>query len=246
MESRPFWAAFLINFVGMAILKLNPIADKVSGKLGGVIFSNTPNGTVMRSKTNVKKVPDVSSSYVKNTTAYISTLFRGLSSANLTTWQNEVPNYPYTNRVGEVSYYSAFGLFMKVNTNRVYAGLPVILSAPSFQAVQNTYFISFDSTSQGMRITIPNPDDNTLYKLYATAPISPGLKYFKKYLKQIAVIPVSSGLTRYIFTEDYLARFPVPKVGSKIGVGLKPVMDPSGNTLELSNFHTFDVANDYS
>lgn len=114
----------------MAIIKLSSPFTQISGKVGGTVFCKTANGQVM--KNNAYSLPQFSNRQtaqrMKGT--ILPTYWSQLSTSEKADWQSLTPQYPYVNKVGQIAYYSAYALFLLLNQNLFFAGLPLQLLAP--------------------------------------------------------------------------------------------------------------------
>lgn len=95
---------------------LNSQLGQLSGKLGGMIFSRNRGGDYVRA--GVKGVNPQTQAQLKarNAFASVSTLFRSLSSAEKTAWQEFADNYYSPRQGGNVGQFSAYNAFIALRS----------------------------------------------------------------------------------------------------------------------------------
>lgn len=118
----------------MGKLKLSLLADKMSGKFGGSIISNTSNGTTFRQNSYSQQPTTPRQTIQRNKIGQVTQLWRYLSAAEKATWHAATVNYPYVNNVGVISYYTGYQLHNLVNANRYNLDLVPLSTAPAFVA----------------------------------------------------------------------------------------------------------------
>lgn len=95
---------------------LNSTFGEISGKLGGMVFSRNAGGSYLRA--NVKGVNPQTQSQLKarNAFASVSTLFRTLTSAEKTAWQEFADNWYSPRSGGNTGQFSAYNAFIALRS----------------------------------------------------------------------------------------------------------------------------------
>jgi hypothetical protein len=93
----------------MAVLKLSSLVAQISGKINGTIFAKTKYGQV--AKNNSYSLPQNSQiqSVRQKQIQTVSSYWQQLSSSQKSDWEDETVNYPTTNKVGDIVFYSGYG-----------------------------------------------------------------------------------------------------------------------------------------
>lgn len=99
----------------MASILFGTSITDARGSQGGTVFSRNRNGAYTRIKTQPINPNTIPQQLRRGQFAATAASWRGLSTKEQTTWVQNAPLYPYTNRVGVVSTYTGFQLFAKVN-----------------------------------------------------------------------------------------------------------------------------------
>lgn len=97
-------------------IKLGALLTEASGKLGGCVIQKGNSSLVMRTLLAKRKIQSSWLQQSKSESAYVASQWRLLSAANRKFWNSETR---YDS--------SGFSLFVKLNSNLIQAGLPIIL-----------------------------------------------------------------------------------------------------------------------
>jgi len=183
-----------------ALAKLGAFVTQISGKIGGSQFASSPSGTYIKNIGTRSKF--VTGSQAKKLTKFANTvgLWRELSNANKTAWNEASVNFPYVNRIGETKTYSGYNLFVKFNGSLKAVNEPIFLTSPapySFDPISETG-VSITPTS--FFLTFSETDPNCLYIIKMFVFQSRGSFNTSKKTIQIGFVPPSSldGLTNLI------------------------------------------------
>ena len=214
----------------MALLKLGSLITSISGKIGGQTIMNGAQGFVLKNIGNTKKTATPSQSAQRQATATISRLWRELTPANRATFFNQVGNWTYTNRVGEVRGYTAFQIFMKLNQGAQIIGTDPVYNADSPKLIS---FPSFTVTSvlvSNLEITATGTADGEIYVLYCSSYLSPGISNATAYLKKVAVITKEALDLGFDFTDAYIKIFGTIQPGQRIAFTLQSFISADGQS----------------
>lgn len=215
----------------MALIKLTAFLDNISGKLNGTVFAQNRGGHYVRSKSNPTNPRSDAQMNVRGMFGMIAALWRGLTQGQRDGWDAVAQDFPYQNRLGDTKTLSGFALHQKLNQN-----LALINESPIVNAPQPIQVISIGAPALNVSIgavlpvtTVMTPGDgDAKFLIYATPPLSNGVKNFQNRLRLIAVATEADVGNGYKILQPYTDTFGVPVVGQKIGVAIRAVMEDTG------------------
>ncbi len=114
----------------MATIKLGAALADIRGKVGGAIFSRNKGGAYMKAFTQPTNPQTNAQQERRALFGTLMSQWRDLSQAQRNSFINNAPNYPQTNKVGEVSILSGSQLYVKANMTLLGAGLSQINFLP--------------------------------------------------------------------------------------------------------------------
>jgi hypothetical protein len=128
----------------------NGVAD-IRGSVNGTTFSRNANGAYIRNKTKPFNPNSQAQQEVRQGFGAISRLWKSLTGAQVATWKDQAPNYPYLNRLGQSGIYTPSQLFQKVNSQ-----LTAINEAPVLSMVSPVTLDSISTITITSSIGAPN------------------------------------------------------------------------------------------
>lgn len=163
------------------------VYSEIRGSVNGLTYSRNGNSAYVRSKATPVNPRTPGQTAARDSLNYVSSAWRGLTAGQREAWNALAATVPYTNSIGNVSYYSGFQLFMKNNLTLLGAGATLIsnaVAAPSFPSVELSAFVmdasagtvTFDTTFPGGSASGFN------LVVEATAPFSAGKSFVAKNL----------------------------------------------------------------
>lgn len=222
----------------MAKIKPSALIDTFSGKLNGSIFMNTNNGVVLKSNNFTQQPNSVAQSIVRNQIGQVSQIWRSLSSLQRSGWQAQAVNYPYTNSIGVVSYYTGYQLFLKLNLNRQFNGQNILLDVPVFDVLVLTNFFSIEVSSSELFVSFMSKPINNFLQIWGVYPkfssLAPKLSEFR-HLTTVVQGVTSGG---YNIIGDYNRVFESVPVNSYVTIAFKDVNGSTGLASALHGFQT--------
>lgn len=111
--------------------RFKSILGEIRGSIAGTTFSRNGNSAYARSRAIPVNPRSPGQTISRANLAYISALWRTLTQAQQDAWKSLAQTVPYTNSVGESSFYSGFQLFVKLNQVLLASGVTEILNAPA-------------------------------------------------------------------------------------------------------------------
>jgi len=213
-------------------MKYNPSMwlPELSGAIGGTIGSHNRYGPYFKNNAVPSNPQTVRQTAMRVFFASRSQLWRGLTLAQQTAWnQISNPNYPYTDPFGNIYYLQGSDLFIALNTVLLNIGQPTISSPLLPVAVTNFSSASITMSTVAASIAFaptPLPANHSAI-LYCTPGLSPGIFNFDKYLRQVTVFPTGTG-SGALFLTAYTAKFGTPIAGSKVGFKFLTAINSTG------------------
>lgn len=110
----------------MAMIKMGPGIENISGKVGGVIFRSDVCGPHIQAFPRIIKPRKESKSQKAFTRAKNAWSERKWTQYELDLWWVWCYNHPKTNKKGETTYLHPFLAFLSVNTKRILDGKEII------------------------------------------------------------------------------------------------------------------------
>lgn len=175
----------------MALVKPGAMVSEASGKVGGTVFARNKYGRYARNwQKPVNPNTDLQQDRKANT-AYLSQLWKSLTSDTRAAWNSYAALTPTLNRLGESILLSGFNQFMKSNSVKILAGptgIPVEPPVtPGYSAIPNAsaFTLQQQATDPGpLELVIADPigidiDDEALLLVSVSPPISAGISFYK-------------------------------------------------------------------
>jgi hypothetical protein len=222
----------------MAVLKLSSLVAQISGKINGTIFAKTKYGQV--AKNNSYSLPQNSQiqSVRQKQIQTVSSYWQQLSSSQKSDWEDETVNYPTTNKVGDIVFYSGYNLFLMLNNNLVHANLPINLSVPQFVAVAPIDLVVFECTTANLDFIYTSGDANTTIVLYATPPQAVGFAPKKSDYRQFMTIAVNPLGDNFQGIAAYVNIFGALIENMQYSFAYKIIATNTGNRTDIIYFET--------
>lgn len=212
-------------------IKFGAMVVAGSGKLGGHVAARNKAGAYFRTKVTPVNPNTGYQAAARSRLSTLSQAWRGLTADQRAAWNGAVGDYSSTDIFGDLKNPSGFNLYQKLNNNLVNIGESALLLPPTPQDVKNFVSVSLAVVTgvPGATITFADAIAATeKVKLFATAPMSPGISFVKSEFRQIAILD-STDTSPYDATAAYIAKYgTVGSTGQKIFVKLVPVSVASG------------------
>lgn len=199
----------------MATIKWGAIGVDVRGSIGGTIFSKNANASYAKNFTKPTNPDTTGQQTVRGIFGTVSQLWKTLTDAERQSWIDAAANFPYTNKVGETSYYTGSQLFNKLN-GQLLQGDPaavIFTTAPSLLSLTSIFQMTTAlSVASGGTLTVNNTTDLPVGQevlVFATGPISNGVYRPKKnQFKRIGSYPTVGfgSIDGAAYTADLIAK----------------------------------------
>jgi hypothetical protein len=201
------------------------------GKLGGHVASKNRAGAYFRTKVTPVNPSTVAQLGARSRFASLSSAWRGLTTAQRSTWIANVANYAKTNIFGQLKNPSGSNLYQRLNNNLLVIGESALSDCPPIGAVATMSSFSFAVSEGGGTILLtfaPVIPATIKFKVFATPGMSPGINFVKSEFRLISVLD-NTDLTGLDIATEWSAVFgSVPPEGQKMFFKLVPVLVASG------------------
>jgi hypothetical protein len=218
----------------MAILKLSAFLEEITGKINGTIFYKTKYGQVI--KNNSYSLPQRSTTQLRQQVKIqtVSSNWLNLSNSEKIDWNNQTGNYPYYNKVGQVSYYSGYALFLMLNNNLLNANLPINLLVPDYVAITvgTLSILQLDTDDLILRY-IGGSIGQTLY-IYASTGLVPGVSLKISDLKLFDTVTVLGSDVTFSYSDVEIGYQGSPVLGMEYYFNCKAIVTATGNKSNFS------------
>ena len=202
-----------------------------SGKIGGHVASKNRAGAYLRTKVTPVNPNSTFQANVRNTLSTISSSWRGLTQAQILSWNNAVGMYKITDIFGSIQNPSGFNLFQRLNNNLTRAGVATITAPPLPVAIPVIITAVASQVHAGATLITFTTDPivtASVIEVFATAPLSSGKSFVKSELRFIGLMPTLAAHVATL-TTLYAAKFGGPGVaGQKVFFLLKQVSNVTG------------------
>lgn len=212
----------------MAILRLGAIITQISGKVGGQSFVNGSQGTYLKNIGNQTKQPTPAQQKQRSATGFLMQFWRTLSESEYKTWRDQVGNWSFKNRVGNIHFYTAFQIFMLLNQGRLLIGETINKTAHNPDTIYPApIYFSNTATSQ-LEFNFISKDSKLTYVLWMSPPVGKGKRNVNNLMRVVQVFNYDEGRLEYDVTEKYLEVFGYIPINATIGFTMQTVISASG------------------
>ena len=212
-------------------IKFGALVVAGSGKIGGHVASKNRAGAYMRTKVTPVNPNSTYQAGVRNTLSTISSSWRGLTQAQILSWNNAVGMYKVTDIFGSIQNPSGFNLFQRLNNNLSRAGVATITAPPlpvAIPVIITAVAAQVHAGATTITFTTDPIVTASVIEVFATAPLSAGKSFVKSELRFIGLMPVLAAHVATL-TTLYATKFGGPGVaGQKVFFLLKQVSNVTG------------------
>jgi hypothetical protein len=201
----------------MARVQYGTIVTEIKGKNQGHVFQGGNVGFVLRSKGYTKGISSQQRSTANSIISLNASLWRKLSDAQRTLWNNLAPNWLFVNKFGQTYQGNGFQIFCAYNgyyntINQAHVNVPGTPSAPPTLGPSTLTF----SLATVLQWSDSNSGDAGDYvSFYASAPVSAGRNTNHARYKLLKNTP-SDGSPDYDLTSEYEAMYGTPHIGQRV------------------------------
>jgi len=201
------------------------------GKIGGHVASKNRGGAYLRQKVTPTNPQTSYQAAVRNRLSGIATGWRGLTAAQRAAWNAAVLAFSKTDVFGDLKTPTGSALYQRLNNNLVTCGQSQISDPPIPQDV--FAFTSFSAAvvtgTPAVNLTFTDAiPAGTYVKLFATAPVSPGISFVKSEYRLIDIL-TNADTSVHDAIAEYVAKFgSVGSTGQKLFFKIVPVNGTSG------------------
>ena len=165
-----------LNYFNMK-LKFGAIVVAGSGKIGGHVASKNKAGAYLRTKVTPSNPRTTYQTNVRERLTGLSQGWRSLTDAQRNSWNNAVANFKRSNVFGDIKIPSGFNLYQRINNNILTIGGTILTvpPTPSSVATYSNAVLTAAAGTPALSLSFTVVAGTVAgYKLFATAPVSPG------------------------------------------------------------------------
>lgn len=205
----------------MALIKFGMMMTDARGKLGGQVFTKTRSGATLRTKVVPANPRSTAQQFARGILGSLSAQWKSLTEEQRLAWNSAVQDYSRTNIFGDTYLPSGKNLFTALNSNLLHATLPQILTPqPSIDvpfAIVDDVQVKITDGEIVLNIVTDIPGAGYQFVIQATKPMSAGRFNFSGSYTTLSVTPGTAYPSDGSLYLDYVAKYGVPPIGSKIG-----------------------------
>lgn len=191
------------------------------------MYARNRSGAYVRNKVTPNNPQTVAQSAARSRLAAFSEQWRGLTQAQRDAWNAAAPDFAKTNVFGDSVNPTGKNLFTQLNVNLADIGESPIVSPPVPAEISEPGALTIVADDTPTLTLDFEGDEMQSYKIFATAPLSPGVGFFKNKFRLIAT---SSGTNAapIDLLADYTAKFGSFTKNQKIAIKVVPVIQRTG------------------
>jgi hypothetical protein len=211
--------------------KFGSIVTEGRGKVNGHVLSKNRGGAYMRTKVTPVNPRTPSQIAARARFGGFSVGWRTLTDTQRIAWNSAVSAYATTDIFGDLRSPSGLQLYQRLNNNLVASGGTAISSPVAPKGVSTVTIGALTYTSGTPALSLAysaNVPAGTRVKVFATAPLSPGVYFVKSQLRLITTLAAAAVSPANILV-PYQTKFGATgAVGTKIFVAIQFVDQVSG------------------
>ncbi len=226
-------------------MKFGAIVVDGRGKIGGHVASKNRGGAYLRTKVTPANAKTTFQQGVRAIFTQLSQGWRSLTQAQRDAWNAAVSGFSRTNIFGDLINPSGINLYQRLNNNLLSIG-EALITTPPLPSEVGACVLSAASNAIGaatMDLTFaPTVPANTIVKIMATQPLSPGKSFVKNEFRQIGTMPTAE-TSPFDVKALYLAKFGSQgEIGQKIVFKLLPINSVTGQAGAESSAEVISIA----
>ena len=224
----------------MAILRLGAIITQISGKVGGQSFVNGAQGTYLKNIGNQTKQPTTAQNVVRSKTAYLMQSWKTLNNSQKQSWIDQVGNYQFKNRIGEIHNYNAFQIFMLLNQGRLTINQSINKIASNKILIEPSSFQMLDKSANVLRMELTTNGIGQSVAIWMTSSLGHGVTNVNNRFRKVYSTTQHTGVVSFDLAGKYEEVFGTLKPNSRIAVVVQDYITSSGqrNVLPAPTFFT--------
>lgn len=170
--------------IPLVMLFKSQVLTQASGSVGGATYTRTASGMVMRGRAMPVNPNTGRQQVVRNAVSSLSQLWSStLEPEERDSWTLYANNVMRPNKLGDMIKLSGISMFVRCNTPRVQAGLPVVTTGPSVfslgSAVSNLALTQDDEDPYLLDLSWTAPGSARNVLIYLSRPISGAINFFR-------------------------------------------------------------------
>lgn len=207
-------------------------AISISGKIGGTVFSSAGvYGPFIRNWDKPRRVRNAATTLVRGVFSGISSAYKTLTPAQISTWVQGRPDYIRKNVFGDIKHLTPNNIFQRVNNILRSLGLATVSSCPAVGATDSVVGMTGIASVGGGTFTLTPVlfsggaalPANTYAKVYATRQVNDSKQSFgKSDYRFIGFFPPAQAIPINVFA-DYTGLFGGLVLGKNVSLAIELV-----------------------
>ena len=214
-------------------LKFGAIVTDGRGKIGGHVASKNRAGAYLRTKVTPSNPNTVAQMQARSILASLSQMWQTLDDSQRSGWNDAVKEWGTTDIFGDIKNPSGINLFVKLNSNLLSVGLPILPDVPAKSEVPAVVLVSASYSVSGGTLFVnfdTNLANGKIVLVRATPKLSAGVSFVKSQFRVIGYENIQGASAGLIGA--YNAKFGTPSVGDNIFVSVQLVLENGQKTIE--------------
>lgn len=201
------------------------------GKIGGHVASKNRAGSYFRTKVTPVNPSSTYQQAVRNRLSGLSSGWRGLTTAQRSSWNSAVSDYSKTDIFGDIRNPSGFNLYQRLNNNLLNCSEAALTTPPPAAAVDAFTSLSVAVAAGAQTVTITYAAAiaaNHKVLVRATPAMSAGVSFAKSEFRQIDVMATADA-SPFAISAEYITKFgEVGAAGQKVFIEMVQVNTDTG------------------
>lgn len=193
-------------------VKYSALVSDMRNKLNGSVASKNRYGSYLRNKVTPVNPQSIYQQQMRQLLGNVSSAFRGLTSAQIASWNAQNVQFPFTDIFGDIRHLSGQALFVKLNVNLEKIGQPRIAVPPAPSAIPALATTGTTATVQAGALDaldasfdVASTPPGFSLVAYATPPLNHAVSFVKPQYRFLGVFPITTNDADLL--SEYTARF---------------------------------------
>lgn len=200
----------------------------IRGKVNGTVASKNRSGAYLRTKVTGVNPRTPAQLTVRSRLTFQSQAWRTLGAAVIAAWNAAVGSFAKSNVFGNKVNPTGKNLYTALNNNLQSVGVAPISAVPLPEGAEQPVLADLSVEDDGTAsITVTGTTAASKVQIWATAPQSPGVRFFKGKYRLIGYLP-GNAVTAAAIGPLYVAKFGAPAEGQLVAVQVVAINATTG------------------
>lgn len=200
------------------------------GKVNGTVASKNRSGAYLRTKVTGSNPRTPAQLTARGRLTFNSQAWRSLGLLVIAAWNSAVDGYAKSNVFGNKVNPTGKNLYTALNNNLASVGVAPIATVPLPEGAEQPVLTDLSMADDGVgSITVTGTTAASKVQIWATAPQSPGVRFFKGKYRLIGFLP-GNAVTAAAIGPLYVTRFGAPAAGQLVAVQVVAINATTGES----------------